>query len=148
MTERRQTRLAPEDDWRDRANCKYENPNTFTGAGRTEKEKRHITLRAKSICRGCVVVDECFLDALETGDTYGIRGGTSERQRSKALKDDEARELISEMNGEPDRRKLNIIRVLVKEKPLPLQQPSIPIPRQAIEDSMHVLAANNRGGRS
>lgn len=41
---------------------------------------------AKVICRCCQVRSECLAYALNTGEKYGIWGGTSERQRRRLRK--------------------------------------------------------------
>jgi WhiB family redox-sensing transcriptional regulator len=44
-------------------------------------ERGQDTHQAKMICMGCAVRVECLTFALETGEKFGIFGGTSERQR-------------------------------------------------------------------
>ncbi len=39
--------------------------------------------RAKGVCAGCPVVDECLMYAIETGQSDGIWGGTTPRERRK-----------------------------------------------------------------
>lgn len=39
------------------------------------------TARAKAICRTCPVIADCLTWALDTGDVYGVLGGTSPTSR-------------------------------------------------------------------
>lgn len=41
---------------------------------------------AKRICRTCPVRVECLMDALATGDRWGVRGGVSAPKRRRAAK--------------------------------------------------------------
>lgn len=41
---------------------------------------------AKRICRTCPVRVECLMDALATGERWGVRGGVSAPKRRKAAK--------------------------------------------------------------
>ena len=43
-------------------------------------------LKAIRVCRNCPVRRECLSDALERGDTRGIRGGVSGNRRSRMLR--------------------------------------------------------------
>lgn len=38
---------------------------------------------AKSVCEKCIVKDECLEYALDSGERFGIWGGTSERERRR-----------------------------------------------------------------
>jgi WhiB family redox-sensing transcriptional regulator len=44
--------------------------------------------RAKEMCRGCPVIEQCRSHALEVGEPYGIWGGLSETERDMLLKRD------------------------------------------------------------
>lgn len=48
-------------------------------------EKGQSTREGKKVCRSCVVRAECLEYALETGQRFGIYGGTSERERRRLL---------------------------------------------------------------
>jgi WhiB family redox-sensing transcriptional regulator len=72
------------DNWRDHAACRHEDPDLFfpigaTGPALVQQE------RAKTVCRRCPVREQCLQWALDTGQTIGVWGGTSEAER-RALK--------------------------------------------------------------
>ena len=41
---------------------------------------------AKEVCQGCPVINACVEDALEKREKFGVRGGLSELERSKVLR--------------------------------------------------------------
>lgn len=41
---------------------------------------------ALAVCSACPVVEECLEFALETGERFGVWGGTHERERRKMLR--------------------------------------------------------------
>lgn len=73
-------------DWRDRAGCRSENPETFFPDGYTARYITRIQ-RAKDTCWACPVRLDCLDDALDReGDAaanrrHGIRGGLDPKQR-------------------------------------------------------------------
>jgi WhiB family redox-sensing transcriptional regulator len=72
------------ENWREHATCRHEDPDLFfpigtTGPALVQQEQ------AKSVCRRCPVREECLQWALDTGQTIGVWGGTSENER-RALK--------------------------------------------------------------
>jgi WhiB family redox-sensing transcriptional regulator len=72
-------------DWRHQAACRSENPDAFFPVGNTGPALRQIDA-AKAICNNrCPVVDDCLRFALDTGQEFGVYGGTSEDER-RALK--------------------------------------------------------------
>lgn len=72
------------DNWRDHAACRHEDPDLFFPIGATGPALVQ-TERAKAVCRRCPVREECLQWALDTGQTLGVWGGTSENER-RALK--------------------------------------------------------------
>ncbi len=40
---------------------------------------------AVAICKRCVHIDDCLEDALAQKESFGIRGGTSERERRRIM---------------------------------------------------------------
>jgi WhiB family transcriptional regulator, redox-sensing transcriptional regulator len=67
-------------DWRSRAACLSADPDLFfpissSGPGRDQVAK------AKAICTGCPVRQECLEYALATRQIHGVWGGTSEEER-------------------------------------------------------------------
>jgi WhiB family redox-sensing transcriptional regulator len=66
-------------DWTLLADCQYTDPEAFF------PEKGASVREAKRVCAGCLVRNECLEYALETGQRFGIWGGTTERQR-RAMK--------------------------------------------------------------
>ena len=67
-------------DWRDRAECRTEDPELFFPIGTTGPALLQ-TMAAKMVCRGCPVARECLDWALSTGQDSGVWGGMSEDER-------------------------------------------------------------------
>ncbi|ALV48693.1 WhiB family transcriptional regulator [Streptomyces althioticus] len=72
------------DNWRHDAACRTEDPELFFPIG-TSGPALLQTEQAKAVCRGCPVQEQCLEWALETGQSIGVWGGTSETER-RALK--------------------------------------------------------------
>lgn len=69
--------LPPRPAWTADALCKeYPEVNFFPDRGQT-------TAAAKAICERCSVRDECLQEALDRGETHGVWGGTSYRDRRR-----------------------------------------------------------------
>ncbi|MEV5342669.1 WhiB family transcriptional regulator [Streptomyces sp. NPDC052773] len=71
-------------NWREQAACRHEDPDLFFPIG-TSGPALMQTEQAKAICRRCPVREPCLQWALETDQTIGVWGGTSETER-RALK--------------------------------------------------------------
>lgn len=76
------------DDWREHAACRTEDPDLFFPIGTTGPAALQ-TEQAKAVCRTCPVREQCLRWALDTGQSIGVWGGTSELER-RALKRHEA----------------------------------------------------------
>jgi WhiB family redox-sensing transcriptional regulator len=63
--------------WHDLANCRGADPDLFF------PERGASTRTAKSICRQCVVQDQCLEFAIVSSEKFGIWGAMSERERRK-----------------------------------------------------------------
>ncbi|MFI8857804.1 WhiB family transcriptional regulator [Streptomyces prasinus] len=72
------------DDWRTRATCRDEDPDLFFPIG-TSGPALLQTEQAKAVCRRCPARQQCLDWALDTGQSLGVWGGTSETER-RALK--------------------------------------------------------------
>ncbi|MCQ9134268.1 MULTISPECIES: WhiB family transcriptional regulator [Streptomyces] len=72
------------DDWREHAECRTEDPDLFFPIG-TSGPALLQTEQAKAVCRRCPVREPCLEWAMETDQTLGVWGGTSETER-RALK--------------------------------------------------------------
>ncbi|MET8946383.1 WhiB family transcriptional regulator [Streptomyces sp. NPDC004542] len=72
------------DNWRDHAACRHEDPDLFFPVGTTGPALLQER-QAKAVCGRCPVRDQCLDWAMETGQTLGIWGGTTESER-RALK--------------------------------------------------------------
>ncbi|MDR6978913.1 WhiB family redox-sensing transcriptional regulator [Streptomyces sp. 3330] len=72
------------DDWREHAECRHEDPDLFFPIG-TSGPALLQTEQAKGVCRRCPVREQCLEWAMETDQTLGVWGGTSENER-RALK--------------------------------------------------------------
>ncbi|MDX3526699.1 WhiB family transcriptional regulator [Streptomyces sp. ID05-39B] len=68
------------DDWRQRAACRHEDPELFFPIG-TSGPALLQTEQAKAVCRRCPVRAQCLEWALETDQSLGVWGGTSETER-------------------------------------------------------------------
>ncbi|MFJ6728729.1 MULTISPECIES: WhiB family transcriptional regulator [unclassified Streptomyces] len=68
------------DDWRQQAACRHEDPELFFPIG-TSGPSLLQTQQAKAVCGGCPVRESCLEWALETDQTLGVWGGTSENER-------------------------------------------------------------------
>ncbi|NEY31118.1 WhiB family transcriptional regulator [Streptomyces sp. PRKS01-65] len=71
-------------NWREHAACRHEDPELFFPVG-TSGPAALQTEQAKAVCRTCPVREQCLQWALETGQSIGVWGGTSENER-RALK--------------------------------------------------------------
>ena len=74
--------IAPPTDqgWRSAALCAQTDPEIFF------PERGRSTREAKMICWGCPVREACLDDALATGEGFGVRGGLSERERRRLVR--------------------------------------------------------------
>lgn len=71
--------------WLNRAACVWEDPELFfpVGGSGPALQDEHD---AKEICHRCPVMSECLEWALDTKQTTGVWGGTSETERAALLK--------------------------------------------------------------
>ena len=67
--------------WRSAAACRSADPDLFFPIS-DSGPAREQTATAKAICATCQVRRECLAFALQTGQTYGIWGGTTEHERA------------------------------------------------------------------
>ncbi len=73
-------------DWQARAACRgidtanFYHPENERGPSRTKRE-----LRAKAVCSGCPVIENCRRWALSTREPYGVWGGLSAEEREAML---------------------------------------------------------------
>jgi WhiB family redox-sensing transcriptional regulator len=67
-------------NWREHAACRHEDPELFFPVG-TSGPAAMQTEQAKAVCRTCPVREQCLQWALETGQSIGVWGGTSETER-------------------------------------------------------------------
>ncbi|MEU3297558.1 WhiB family transcriptional regulator [Streptomyces longwoodensis] len=69
-------------DWRERALCRFEDPDLFFPIGRADNALVLVqTDEAKAVCRRCPVLGRCLQWALDTGPMDGIWGATTEGER-------------------------------------------------------------------
>ncbi|MBO0893173.1 MAG: WhiB family transcriptional regulator [Acidimicrobiales bacterium] len=66
-----------ERSWQNRANCAGVDPELFF------PQRGASTREAKSVCRACMVREDCLEYALSNGEKFGIWGGLSERERRR-----------------------------------------------------------------
>lgn len=65
-------------DWKAQAACAGVSFHLFFP---TPETPAHTVDKAKAVCFGCPVVDECLQYAFETNQVSGIWGGTTEEER-------------------------------------------------------------------
>lgn len=66
--------------WATRGACRYSDPELFfplTSAGPSADQ----VSRAKAVCASCPVRPECLEFALQSGQAFGVWGGTTEDER-------------------------------------------------------------------
>lgn len=66
--------------WRDFAACLDHTKAVFFPAGESGAAARQLE-QVKQICAGCPVQIECLEYAVETGQRFGVWGGTDEEER-------------------------------------------------------------------
>ena len=82
--------------WIDRAACAGLDPTLFFGfENETEEESRAREAKAKGICVGCPVADDCLEFALATNQRFGIWGGLDAGERASELRRRAARSRTS-----------------------------------------------------
>ncbi|MFH8347512.1 WhiB family transcriptional regulator [Streptomyces sp. NPDC018045] len=69
-------------EWWEKAACLDEDPELFFPVGVTGPAAQQQA-DAKTVCRHCPVADDCLEWALQTGQNYGVWGGTDEEERRK-----------------------------------------------------------------
>jgi WhiB family transcriptional regulator, redox-sensing transcriptional regulator len=70
-------------NWRSSAACRSADPDLFFPLSRAGAADKQIA-RAKMICAGCQVRQECLEFALTQDQSYGIWGGTTPEDRQRA----------------------------------------------------------------
>ncbi|WP_030741425.1 WhiB family transcriptional regulator [Streptomyces sp. NRRL S-31] len=68
------------DNWRDHAACRQEDPDLFFPIGTTGPAQVQ-TEQAKAVCGRCPVREQCLDWALDTDQSIGVWGGTTELER-------------------------------------------------------------------
>lgn len=69
-------------EWRERAGCREEEPETFFPLGNpTSRGYRAQEAAALAICRRCPVVADCLAWAIRTEQRHGVSGGIGETGR-------------------------------------------------------------------
>jgi len=63
--------------WMEMAECRGGNPSVFF---QDDKDNTRSAV-AKAVCRSCPVQAECLAYAISTGETHGVWGGKSPRER-------------------------------------------------------------------
>ncbi len=68
------------EEWRELGSCRKLDTNQFFPIGQTGEAEVKIA-RAKKVCVGCPVRQECLDFAITTNQEYGVWGGHSEEER-------------------------------------------------------------------
>jgi WhiB family transcriptional regulator, redox-sensing transcriptional regulator len=66
-------------NWRHRARCRDEDPDTLFVQGARQRDVREV-------CKACPVRTECLAHALDNRIRFGVWGGMTERERRALLK--------------------------------------------------------------
>jgi WhiB family redox-sensing transcriptional regulator len=74
------TRAVHREEWLDAGACRTEDPELFFPITASGPSARQIEA-AKAVCHRCDVQDQCLHYALESHQSYGVWGGTSEEER-------------------------------------------------------------------
>ncbi len=70
--------FVPIENWREAAACLGSDVNFFPAQG------DNVGLdKARAVCAGCPVSEECLIYAIETNQTEGVWSGTEPRERGK-----------------------------------------------------------------
>jgi WhiB family redox-sensing transcriptional regulator len=74
--------------WQLRAACRGEDSSLYFAPGYFEKraEKNAREAKAKRICAGCEVREDCLAYALKIQEEHGVWGGLNEQERRTALR--------------------------------------------------------------
>ena len=68
------------EEWLDAGACRSEDPELFFPITSSGPSTAQIAA-AKAVCQGCGVQSQCLHYALESHQSYGVWGGTSEEER-------------------------------------------------------------------
>jgi WhiB family redox-sensing transcriptional regulator len=72
--------------WQEQSNCKNVDSDLFFLEPLLRgKQKREKERKAKAICKGCPVVNECLRHAMKTPEYFGVWGGMTADERLKIL---------------------------------------------------------------
>lgn len=75
-----------DEEWRERAACRWEDPELFFPVGKPESVGyAPQEERALAVCRRCPVVADCLEWAVRTEQRNGVSGGLGETARRKLI---------------------------------------------------------------
>lgn len=83
------------DEWREFGSCRNLDTSQFFPIGQTG-EAEVIISRAKEVCVGCAVREQCLEFAITTNQEYGVWGGHSEDERRVIRRQWRARQRAAE----------------------------------------------------
>ncbi|MFV0316410.1 MAG: WhiB family transcriptional regulator [Microthrixaceae bacterium] len=84
-----------ETKWMADGNCAHKAPSVFFPSDGVGVEK------AKKVCEGCPVADQCLEYAIKYRIDHGVWGGTSERQRRRIIRARAEQRAAAERPAEP-----------------------------------------------
>ncbi|MFD6290912.1 WhiB family transcriptional regulator [Streptomyces sp. NPDC060205] len=88
-------------NWRERALCRYEDPDLFFPIGAHDSGAGLLqTDEAKAVCRRCPVMRRCLDWALAAGPVEGIWGATTEAERRAVRRRAARGSAVDVMSGE------------------------------------------------
>lgn len=89
-------------DWQARGACRgMDSAFFFHPEGERGPAKASRVAKAKLICQGCFVLEECRRHALAVHEPYGVWGGLSEAERDGLIRDSERRLRIPRPRSAP-----------------------------------------------
>lgn len=93
-----------ESDWRNAANCASTDPELFYDPDkpRSWAEQQKAMRDALAVCAECDAKLACLTEAVETGERYGIWGGTTEKQRAPLIVEHEKRKTEDLLDHDQD----------------------------------------------
>jgi WhiB family redox-sensing transcriptional regulator len=81
-TQGTKTKAVHREEWLDAGACRNEDPELFFPITSSGPSAQQIEA-AKAVCQRCGVQDQCLHYALESHQSYGVWGGTSEEERGR-----------------------------------------------------------------
>lgn len=76
---------APREKWKDQSACGNADPELFYGPADQKPMSPEQVAEARSWCDGCPVARDCFIEAIDHEERFGIWGGYTPEERIRAI---------------------------------------------------------------